>query len=40
MVKPGLAHQPGGAVQFEIRENPVMPKSWFKPLGNISDYLN
>lgn len=37
---PGQAHQPGGAVQFEIREQQAIPKSWFKPMGNVSDYLN
>jgi hypothetical protein len=37
---PGQAHQPGGAVQFEIRNNPAIPQSWFRPMGDVSDYLN
>jgi len=37
---PGQGHQPGGAVQFEIRENSSIPPEWFKPMGNVSDYLN
>jgi hypothetical protein len=37
---PGQGHQPGGAMQFEIRDNSAIPKSWFKPMGNVSDYLN
>jgi len=37
---PGQGHQPGGSVQFEIRDNSAIPQSWFKPMGNISDYLN
>ena len=37
---PGQGHQPGGAVQFEIRENPSIPPEWFKPMGKVSDYLN
>ena len=36
---PGQAHQPGGAIQFEIRDYQTIPKNWFKPIGNISDYL-
>ncbi|AWX44285.1 hypothetical protein HME9304_01285 [Flagellimonas maritima] len=37
---PGQKHQPEGSIQFEIRENQAIPKSWFKPMGNVSDYLN
>ena len=37
---PGQAHQPGGAIQFEIRDNPKIDEFWFKPMGKISDYLN
>jgi len=36
---PGLGHQSGGAVQFEIRDNLNIPPDWFKNIGKISDYL-
>ena len=37
---PGQGHQSGGSIQFEIRDNPAIPRSWFKPMGSVSDYLN
>lgn len=36
---PGQGHQPGGSVQFEIREQSAKIE-WFKSMGNVSDYLN
>ncbi|EKT3958615.1 hypothetical protein NTJ28_002631 [Flavobacterium psychrophilum] len=36
---PGQGHQPGGAIQFEIREQQAKIE-WFKKIGNLSDYLN
>ncbi len=36
---PGQGHQPGGSVQFEIRDQKAKI-DWFKSLGNISDYIN
>ena len=37
---PGQGHQSGGSIQYEIRDNPAIPQSWFKSIGNLSDYLN
>lgn len=36
---PRQGHQPGGSVQFEIREQRAKIE-WFKSMGNGSDYLN
>ena len=36
---PGQGHLPGGAVQFEIRDQRAKIE-WFKKIGNVNDYLN
>lgn len=36
---PGQGHQPGGATQFEIRDQRAKIE-WFKKIGSVSDYLN
>jgi hypothetical protein len=36
---PGYGHLPGGAVQFEILENTNIPRSWFTPIDDLTNYL-
>ncbi len=35
---PGYGHLPGGAVQFEIIENSNIPRGWFTPIDDLSNY--
>lgn len=36
---PGQGHQPGGSIQFEIRDQRA-EREWFKSIGNVNDYIN